>query len=65
MFPDGAVNGDTECINIEILQDNVFEGDHSFQVTIMGTEPPGLNIDVTPDRAAINIMDDDGEMVHH
>ena len=34
MFPAGAINGSTQCIDITITDDDVFEGDETFTVTI-------------------------------
>ena len=62
MFFSGADDGDSECINIEILPDNVVEDEQFFQVAIVGTTPPGLNIDVTSVPAVVNITDTDGEL---
>ena len=64
MFMSGAVDGDTACVNITIINDDNFEGVHTFQVTIMGVAQSGLTVDVTTDRASVNIMDDEGELVY-
>ena len=60
-FSDGAVSGDTECLSIPIINDNDFEGDHSFQAQLMAIEPASVPIMLNMDLASI-IIDDDGEI---
>ena len=60
-FSDGAVSGDTECLSIPIINDNDFEGDHSFQAQLMAIEPSSVPIMLNMDLVTI-IIDDDGEI---
>ena len=61
VFTEGSMNGDTGCVNIPILEDPDFEGDHTFQVEIGSVSPsivdPPLNL------VAVTIMDDGGKML--
>ena len=62
IFETNSPDGTTRCINITILDDNMFEGTHSFQLGIMDdVTPSGINIDVTTTQASINIIDSDGK----
>ena len=40
-FPSGTTNGDTECLNIVIIDDNDFEENQNFQVQ-MGMITPSI-----------------------
>ena len=61
IFETNSTDGTTRCINITILDDNIFEGIHSFQLGIMDVTPSGINIDVITTQVSINIMDSDGK----
>ena len=43
-FEAGSMNGDTDCINITILDDSAVEGDHSFTVSL---NPPDFPVTLT------------------
>ena len=60
-FSDGAVSGDTECLSIPIINDNDFEGDHSFQAQLSAVEPANVPITLDGTLAAIIVKDDNGE----
>ena len=61
-FSDGAVNGDIECLSIPIIDDNDFEGDHSFQAQLMAFEPTSVPVMLDMALATITIQDNDGEI---
>ena len=57
-FASGSVNGDTDCINISILDDDALEGDHSFTVSL---NPPAAPVTLTtPSSSPVTIADNDG-----
>ena len=49
----------SQCININIIPDGDFEGDHNFAVSIMSTSPAGLANTGTP--VTVTIQDDDSK----
>ena len=54
-FEAGSMNGDTDCINITILEDNTLEGDHSFTVSL---NPPALPVKLTtPSSSPVTITE--------
>ena len=55
-------NGDTACDNGTIIDDDVLEGEHSFEVTIDVTDPPLTNIN--PASAFVTIEDNEGTYDH-
>ena len=61
-FAAGDGDGDSQCLSVTILNDDDFEGDHSFTVQIMSIEPPSVDIDTTAMGSAV-IQDDDGEIL--
>ena len=61
VFTEGSMNGDTGCINIPILEDLDFEGNHTFQVEIEGVSPS--IVDPPTDLVTVTIMDDGGKML--
>ena len=57
-FASGSVNGDTDCINISILDDDALEGDHSFTVSL---NPPAAPVTLTTlSSSPVTITDNDG-----
>ena len=60
-FEEGAVDGDTECISISILNDNDFENDRSFQAQFMAVSPADKPTELDSARATILIQDNDGK----
>ena len=57
-FASGSMNGDTDCINITILDDDALEGDHSFTVSL---NPPALPVKLTtPFSSPVTIFDNEG-----
>ena len=55
-------SGDTECLSIPIINDNDFEGDHSFQAQLMTFEPSSVPAMLDMALATITIQDNDGEI---
>jgi len=51
-------NGDTACDIVTIIDDDVLEGEHSFEILITATDPQLVNID--PSNALVNIKDNEG-----
>ena len=58
IFPSGSTDGALECVNITIVDDNTFEGPHSFSVEIIMASSP--SVIGSPSSATINIEDDEG-----
>ena len=57
-FEAGSMNGDSDCINITILEDSALEGDHSFTVSL---NPPALPVKLTtPTSSPVSITDNEG-----
>ena len=54
-------NGDTACDNITIIDDDVLEGEHSFEIQIASTDPMLTNI--SPASATVTIQDNEGSVV--
>ena len=53
-------NGDTACDNITIIDDNVLEGDHSFEIQIVSTDP--LLSTINPASTVVTIQDNEGSV---
>ena len=51
-------NGDTACDTITIVDDDVLEGEHSFEIQIVRTGPMLSTID--PASTVVTIQDNDG-----
>ena len=51
-------NGDAACDIITIIDDDVLEGEHSFEVQITATDPQLTNIN--PASAFVTIADNEG-----
>ena len=63
-FDEGAVDGETECISISIVNDNDFENDHSFQAQIMAVSPADKPTVLDSTLATILIQDNDGKGIN-
>ena len=61
-FPEGSVNGASDCFQIEILDDGDFEGDHEFGLSIMSVSPAGIAAPFAG-IAQVTIMDNDGKLL--
>ena len=63
-FPVGSGNGASDCFQIEILDDDDFEGDHDFGVSINPTSvsPAGIAM-AAGGLAQITVMDNDGRLL--
>ena len=51
-------DGDIACDNITIIDDEVLEGEHSFEIQIVSIDPPLSNI--TPASIVVTIQDNEG-----
>ena len=51
-------NGDTACDITTIIDDDILEGEHSFEVLITATDPQLVNIN--PASAFVTIADNEG-----
>ena len=60
-FPEGSGNGASDCFQIEILDDDDFEGDHEFGINVMSVSPAGIA--TFSGLAQIIIMDNDGKLL--
>ena len=58
-----TLNGDTACDNITIIDDNVLEGEHSFEIQIVSTDP--LLSTINPDSTVVTIQDNEGTTSTH
>ena len=57
-----TVNGDIQCNNITIVNDDELEGDEqSFNVEIMSVSPDNVVSDATADEATVTVADDDAD----
>ena len=54
-------NGDRACDNITIIDDNALEGEHSFEIQIVGTDPQLSTIN--PASTVVTIQDNEGSVV--
>ena len=57
-FPTSSVEGSTQCVYIDILQDMVLEGDHSFGVEVISATPSVVVVG-TPHEETVTILDDE------
>ena len=49
-------------VRVPILQDSNIEGTEQFRATLSLVQSNGIkNVDVSPDQATVDIIDDDGE----
>ena len=55
-------NGDTACDSITIIDDDVLEGEHSFEIQIVSTDPMLSNIN-SP--AVVTIQDNEGSVLYY
>ena len=55
-------NGDTACDSITIIDDDVLEGEHSFEIQIVSTDPMLSNIN-SP--AIVTIQDNEGSVFYY
>lgn len=62
VFPEGSGNGDSRCLNIPIVNDNDFEGDHTFQVGVR-TVTPNIVDGVALGDAPVIIQDSVGKLL--
>ena len=51
-------NGTTACDSITVIDDDVLEGEHSFEIQIVSTDPMLSSID--PASTVVTIQDNEG-----
>ena len=56
-------DGDTACDSITIIDDDVLEGEHSFEILIVSTDPI-LN-SINPTSAMVTVQDNEGSVLHY
>ena len=56
-----TLNGDTACDNITIIDDNVLEGDHSFEIQVASTDP--ILSTINPASTVVTIQDNEGNII--
>ena len=56
-----TLNGGTACDNITIIDDNVLEGDHSFEIQIASTDP--ILSTINPASTVVTIQDNEGNII--
>ena len=62
-FPEGSGSGASDCFQIEILDDDDFEGDHDFAISIIAaTISPAIVMDAA-NIGQILITEDDGKLL--
>ena len=59
-FPSSSTIGDTECVNVTILDDLIFESEEDF--TLLLTDPVNATIG-DPSNASVTIVDDDAQTI--
>ena len=59
-FPAESDDGATQCIDVSIMEDTVFEGDETFTVTLSSTNP---RVMLENDETTVTITDDEGQAV--
>ena len=62
VFPNGTMEGGMTCVDVTIIDDNVLEFDHSFEVSILlPSSSPGASLAAaSPDNTEYTITDDEG-----
>ena len=50
-------------VRVPILQDLVIEGTEQFRASLSLVQSNGINVNVNPDQATVDIIDDEGERV--
>ena len=58
IYPPGAMAGDTQCLSIPIIDNNVCDGDRAFRV-ILATFDPLVRVIPGQGNLTVEIMDDD------
>ena len=61
-FPSGTVtNGTKACLNITIVEDDVFESDHDFGIFLVSASLPSVTVDPSLTISTVTIQDNDGK----
>ena len=61
-FPTNSIEGESSCVDIDILQDTVLEGDHSFSVEVTSATPSVVMVGM-PSEETVTILDDESTYV--
>lgn len=63
IFPNSTTkDGDIQCVNVSIINDNELEGDEqTFTVGIMSIYPDSVRPDTNANEAVVTIADDDAD----
>ena len=61
-FPTNSIEGESSCVDIDILQDMVLEGDHSFSVVVTSATPSVVMVGM-PSEETVTILDDESMYV--
>ena len=58
VFPEGSIDGDMQCVNVTVLQDDMIEGTESFYLQASNVEASSLLvIDPSLSQTTISIAD--------
>ena len=55
-----ASNGDSQCIEVTVTDDDIFEGDQQFAVTIDSVSPSSVASIGSPNSLTVTIEDNNG-----
>ncbi len=58
-FSSGASDGNTECMNVTIMDDDALEADQTFSVTLTEQDD---NVDVVNTMTTVTITDNDSKL---
>ena len=54
----------TDCVTVSAIDDDLVEGNHTFDIVITSTDHPNITIDASRNTATITITDDDGMYIY-
>ena len=54
-------NGDTACDSITVIDDDVLEGEHSFEIQIVSTDP--MLSTINPTSSFVTVQDNEGSVL--
>ena len=60
-FPPGSVDGDVDCVTVDVIDDDLLEADEQFFVTL-SSPTGGANL-AAPSMANVVILDNEGELL--
>ena len=64
VFFTNSSGNDTQCFEIEIIDDMVLEGRHAFTLELLHTSPSVVQIGM-PSTASVTIIDDEGVYMYY